>query len=389
MLLVRFKSNHEYPANYITNLINRIANLAMLRQLKKCTIFATITMLVFIIFTNSLLYLERYQTEYFQFDTDAYFEDAKDLKYPVKVQPYLFRIINASNPSVPLTISAPYVIENRHLCRSVKNLTVLVVVNSATDHFEQRQSIRATWTNDTYYSYLATVRVVFLVGITASHVVQSALEMEFEKYKDIVQGDFIDSYTNLTHKGVMGFKWITERCRNAEMILKVDDDIVVNMFLYLYKLKHSKALHKANVYCEYKSDLIHRDFTSKWYVDESHFKGVKRYLKFCKGKFVSMTNDIMPSLYLSASKSPFFHIDDVLLFGYVLHKIPGLKYETFSDGDWQGITNEAKHCLDTKKEKCTYIAMQAGYKEEVLNIWSKVVKHFNRSFKDKSYPQQK
>ncbi|XP_060559202.1 beta-1,3-galactosyltransferase 1-like [Ruditapes philippinarum] len=355
-----------------------MVKLFTIRRLQKYTIFATFTFFVLTIFTHLFVHFEQSDTEYFNLDNYAFFEDAKDLKYPVKVQPYLFRLINASNPSVPLTVSAPYLIENPNLCRSVKHLTVLVVVNSATDHFEQRQSIRTTWTNDTYYSYLATVRVVFLVGRTVSQVVQSALEMEFEKYKDIVQGDFIDSYNNLTHKGVMGFKWITERCRNAEMILKVDDDIVVNMFLYIYKLKHSEALQKANVYCEYKSDIVERDVTSKWYVDENHFKGVKRYLEFCKGKFVSMTNDIMPSLYLAASRSPFFHLDDVLLFGYVLHKIPGLKYQTFSDGDWQGKTNAVKHCLDVKREKCTYIAMQASYKEDVSTIWSKVVRYFRK-----------
>ncbi|KAH3786410.1 hypothetical protein DPMN_164517 [Dreissena polymorpha] len=56
------------------------------------------------------------------------------------------------------------------------------------------------------------------------------MEVEFEEYHDMLQGVFRDAYRNLTHKGVMGYRWITERCRNAKLILKTDDDIVVNMF---------------------------------------------------------------------------------------------------------------------------------------------------------------
>jgi hypothetical protein len=75
----------KVPANYIIKSINSMSNLATLRRVKKCTVFATITMLIFVIFTNLLLVLEQYQTEHLKLDTDAYFEDAKDLRYPVKV----------------------------------------------------------------------------------------------------------------------------------------------------------------------------------------------------------------------------------------------------------------------------------------------------------------
>ncbi|XP_045163380.1 beta-1,3-galactosyltransferase 1-like [Mercenaria mercenaria] len=327
------------------------------------------------------LFLVKYKplwthVEHPDLDEYSYYEDIKNLKYPVKVQPNLIRIVNPSIPKFPITSYAPYLIENPYLCSSVYNLTVLVVVNTAADHFERRQTIRETWTNSTYYSHLATVRVLFLLGRTENRIVQSGIQMEFEEHKDILQGDFIDSYFNLTHKGVMGLKWVTERCRNAEMVLKVDDDILVNMFLYLYKLRHDKTLEAVNVYCDYESEEVIRDKTNKWNAGEDHFKGIKWYLKFCKGKFVSMTNDIMPSLYLSASKTPFFHLDDVLLFGYAMHKIPGLRYQALAEEEMQENSLKAEQCLEIQREKCKYLLIHANSKSDMIDVWSSVRNHY-------------
>ncbi|XP_045211224.2 beta-1,3-galactosyltransferase 1-like [Mercenaria mercenaria] len=348
-----------------------------IKTTRKCVlkylILATVAAVLASVYKNMLTLRTYY--DHYNLDDRSYYEDV-DLKYPVKVQPNLIRLINPSNPMYPLTINAPYLIENPDLCRSVQNLTVLVVFNTATDHFERRQAIRNTWTNDSYYSDLATVRVLFLLGRTTNRIVQAGIEMEFKEHKDILQGDFIDSYYNLTHKGVMGFKWITERCRNADMILKMDDDILVNMFIYLYRLRHVKAVQTTNVYCDYQPGIISRDSKYKWYAGENHFRGVKSYLSFCKGKFVSMTNDIMPSLYLSASKTPFFHLDDVLLFGYVMHKVPGLHYQTLAEEDMQDNSLEAKQCLNIKREKCPYFVIQVGSVVDMADIWSTILKHF-------------
>ncbi|XP_052233182.1 beta-1,3-galactosyltransferase 1-like [Dreissena polymorpha] len=94
-----------------------------------------------------------------------------------------------------------------------------------------RLAIRRTWANDTYYRKMGVARVLFLLGQVEDLELQMKMEAEFKEYRDMLQGDFRDSYRNLTHKGVMGYKWITERCRNAKFILKTDDDIVVNMFI--------------------------------------------------------------------------------------------------------------------------------------------------------------
>jgi beta-1,3-galactosyltransferase 1 len=71
-----------------------------------------------------------------------------------------------------------------------------------------------------------------------------AIEYENEIYQDIVQEDFIDSYKNLTYKGIMALKWISIYCSKIKYILKVDDDIVVNTFTLI---NHLKFLDKNNL----------------------------------------------------------------------------------------------------------------------------------------------
>lgn len=46
----------------------------------------------------------------------------------------------------------------------------------------------------------------------------------------ITQGNIIDNYHIWTHKKVKAYKWITGRCRNAQLNSKSDDDVVVNMY---------------------------------------------------------------------------------------------------------------------------------------------------------------
>jgi hypothetical protein len=41
---------------------------------------------------------------------------------------------------------------------------------------------------------------------------QAVVEQEFAQYKDLVQGNFIDSYFNNTWKTALGLRWAVEHC---------------------------------------------------------------------------------------------------------------------------------------------------------------------------------
>ena len=52
---------------------------------------------------------------------------------------------------------------------------------------------------------------------------------EQAKYGDVVQGNFVDHYRNLTLKNVMGLKWTGRYCADAQFVLKSDDDAFIDV----------------------------------------------------------------------------------------------------------------------------------------------------------------
>ena len=54
------------------------------------------------------------------------------------------------------------------------------------------------------------------------------LHREHLEYGDIIQFSFYDTYRNLTYTTLMGYKWASIYCSNANFILTTDDYVYVN-----------------------------------------------------------------------------------------------------------------------------------------------------------------
>ena len=46
----------------------------------------------------------------------------------------------------------------------------------------------------------------------------------------LIQGDFMDTYHNLSYKEIMGNLWISEFCEQAEFVVKTDDDQFIDLY---------------------------------------------------------------------------------------------------------------------------------------------------------------
>ena len=71
---------------------------------------------------------------------------------------------------------------------------------------------------------------MFCTGSTLDENIQRSLEEESQEYGDLVQGDFLDNYYNLSYKAIMGNIWAAEFCSQAEFLVKTDDDMFVDMY---------------------------------------------------------------------------------------------------------------------------------------------------------------
>ncbi|OWF40879.1 Lactosylceramide 1,3-N-acetyl-beta-D-glucosaminyltransferase [Mizuhopecten yessoensis] len=103
--------------------------------------------------------------------------------------------------------------------------TVLVLVKSTVRNVLLRQAIRTTWGNISEEN----VKIVFMLGRNISNDLQRTIDQEAARYKDLVQEDFIDAYFNNTLKSIMSFNWATQYCGNAQFLLFVDDDFVIDL----------------------------------------------------------------------------------------------------------------------------------------------------------------
>ena len=59
---------------------------------------------------------------------------------------------------------------------------------------------------------------------------QKNIEKESEHFGDIIQGDFLDTYHNLSYKEIMGNLWVSEFCEQAEFVVKTDDDQFIDLY---------------------------------------------------------------------------------------------------------------------------------------------------------------
>jgi hypothetical protein len=201
------------------------------------------------------------------------------------------------------------------ICNKSDDIFVLIYVHTKPDNFKRRLSLRETWAKR---SMFRNTRVVFMMGSTSDKKVNELLRLESGIYNDIVQENFVDAYRNLTYKGIMAMKWISEYCTNAKYILKVDDDIISNIFIvlrHLKKLQENKMLENRTVMClVWQNMKVIREKDSKWYVSKDEFMN-DTYGPYCSGSAYIFTPDL-PSLFYNVSfYIKFFWVDDYFITG--------------------------------------------------------------------------
>ncbi|CAH0716791.1 unnamed protein product, partial [Brenthis ino] len=170
-------------------------------------------------------------------------------------------------------------------------------------------------------------KVVFLLGLPSQDnetEVQEKIEQEVEKYGDIIQEGFIDSYNNLTLKSIMMLKWVTNNCNESvRYILKTDDDMYVNVPNLVYTLKNRSKIHDTTKGQELEylliGDLICgarpvQDVGSKWY-SPKYMYGARVYPRYLSGTGYVMSAPTVRALYKAALTTAYFHLEDIYITG--------------------------------------------------------------------------
>ena len=213
-----------------------------------------------------------------------------------------------------------YIINEPNFCEG--GVDIIIFVHSAVFKTISRQLIRETWGNVSEYQNWK-IKTVFMLG--KSHKVpQKKILEESKKHHDIIQEDFIDHYRNLTHKQIMGIKWIKEFCETSKYIVKVDEDLIVNVFKlveYVKEIEKLKKQYSRTIFCSvFSNERPRRYLGDKWFVTKEEYP-FGRYPAYCEGYAYIMRKDLIVPLYEASLRLKYYWIDDVYVTGMLVDRI--------------------------------------------------------------------
>ncbi|CAN7938699.1 unnamed protein product, partial [Ixodes hexagonus] len=240
----------------------------------------------------------------------------------------------AWDPTTLVDLSDFRYVLNSDPCAGPRDLFLVVFVHSAPAHWDRRRAIRETWGNASVLQASTAQRMalVFMVGLVDDPQTREALAREGSAHGDLVMGNFVDSYRNLTYKHVMGLKWVTYFCRSARYVLKTDDDVFIDLFQLTSYLRDALgALAPSNlmICALVRRAFAKRSYRSKWRVSFREYRG-NRYPPYCLGWGVVMSPDVVFKLYRESGGMPYFWVDDVLVTGILAQRI-GLTHLDFGE----------------------------------------------------------
>ena len=113
----------------------------------------------------------------------------------------------------------------------------LLMVLGAVGHLDLRTVIRQTWGNVKWLKG-KHIELVFVHGKDNESKID--LAKESDRFDDIVQFNFWDTYRNLTVKTLLSFRWVLTYCAHAKIVIRHMDDVFLNVHGVVDVLQHVK-----------------------------------------------------------------------------------------------------------------------------------------------------
>jgi len=274
------------------------------------------------------------------------------------------------------SVDGRYLMNSNTKCSIENPPLFLILVQTAFYNIMARNTIRETWGNKRFVR-ARSMHVVFLLGQTNNEQITAVLKQEQELHGDLVQGTFMDTYRNLTHKSVLGLRWATEYCRKAKFVVRIDDDVFLNPFRLIEFMETDYKDKARHIWCiEKPSPPIHRTDTSKFNVDAEEFKGMSNYpVSYCVGAFSIITNDLIPELFEASKITPLFWIEDVYMSGMLPYIVGNVIFKQAHDVEGYVDADFAMNCF-TKEKKCKLVATYAHSPDQLCIIWSLCLRYY-------------
>lgn len=211
------------------------------------------------------------------------------------------------NPEFDLYLYIDY--NPMKLCQN-KQVLIFAYVLTKVDDFKKRSLIRKTWANTTLFPDL---KVLFIVGKSFKAKVNDLILEEQLEFNDLLQGNFIDSFKNLTYKSLIAWKWISTYCSQAKYVIKLDDDLFLNNFNLINYLQSTNEIEIKTFYCNVLRSLSLNE---------------PKNPTLCMGAYL-MTSDLISRLYYCSFNVKTFWLENVYT-SLVANRIGDVSYVDIS-----------------------------------------------------------
>ncbi|XP_075688367.1 beta-1,3-galactosyltransferase 2-like [Rhinoderma darwinii] len=249
------------------------------------------------------------------------------------------------DPVFPDVYHFKYIINEPNKCQEGRPFLILLIAVQ-TWQTEARQAIRQTWGREDLLAGVQTLRL-FLLGKdnTTTNDAEQVLVDESQKYHDIIQQDYMDSYNNLTLKTLMGLKWVARYCPKIPYVMKTDSDMFVNTEYLIYKLLLPDQKPRKNFLTGYlmKDFEPNRNTESKWYMSPELYPG-EHYPWFCSGTGYVFSGDLAEKILKVSASIKLLHLEDVFV-GICLDKLGISPVPPPKESDFNHWKVSYSHCL--------------------------------------------
>lgn len=255
-----------------------------------------------------------------------------------------------SDTKTLFNIDFEYVINN-NVCDNTSQLQGVILVTSYFGNVETRSAMRRAFPSAKLKEF--NLRRVFLLGISPDdkYTTQKAILHENKRFGDLIQGNFQEAYRNLTYKHVMGLKWSANYCKNSRYIIKMDDDIVVNMYKIIELMNKTKLPSRKLLAGYILSGMTPiREPANKWYVTKEEYEG-SFYPTFVSGWFYITNPKTCKKIVEMSSRVPYFWVDDIYVTGIIAQR---LRIKHYSLKEYFTVHPEFLQCCMRDTEKSRY-----------------------------------
>ncbi|XP_063700956.1 beta-1,3-galactosyltransferase 5 [Culicoides brevitarsis] len=253
----------------------------------------------------------------------------------------------------------------------------IIIIHSYVGHDHLRAKHREAISSKELLAFgLKRVFLLSEIPPKERYMTQRALNNEANRFQDILQGNFIDAYRNLTYKHVMGLRFAVTEARDAQFIIKMDDDIVVDFFRIHEMLKNLDQNEQEYFLKGFvlSDQHVRREKQNKWYVTRDEF-AASTYPSYLSGWFYITNIKTAHDLALASESTPYFWIDDIYVTGILAEE---LSIDREAMNELISSNSEFIDCclkdMTNKKLQCSYLIGPNGGDSNLITSFMKAAK---------------